>query len=575
MNEKLDIDVKTLKPFTKFIYTIGVLPTSYLMSMTYEEQLVWLCNYLSQTIIPTINNNAEAVKEVQDLVTELQDYINNYFDNLDVGEEINNKLDEMAESGYFENIVKSYIKTFNLYISNYPKNENEDDDGERLQRIINDGIKNGNANVIIDELIHVSKKTDIQLVTGHEQLTISGYYENNANDSMFYNGSWHTPNTGILASGNIDVFEIINPSGYETNEPQGIKFSKLPIINETYERPAGMSDLFLSTINGIKYERASLIVDGCYFYGLNNAIYNPYTANAYSDNVIIKNSVFHYFINSAITLSRADGGLIENCHFVPFTNYKDCLYIRGSRAISLNANIFANWGHFINNEWVKCQAINPTALDDTGSYVIFGYDSDINSNAFHVEEHNGSAVIYAKGGNVCINTMSIPLANSKTGLSRYGGRLSFNNSTIKYVSGFNPYDDLYANGGNIYFDNSYRYDDNNDIYFLKTSSANTKSNLVSFPVLTATLRITATDIFLRQGNDTSNSQTLTMDQYGDIKIDISDSTLGKIALTSVGFGNVAYTKANISNKQVVVSLYNADGSKITSNVDCSVYLVIY
>ena len=91
MNENLDIDVKTLKPFTRFIYTIGELPSSYLMSMTYEEQLIWLCNYLTTTVIPTINNNAEAVREVQNLVLELQTYINNYFDNLDVQEEINNR----------------------------------------------------------------------------------------------------------------------------------------------------------------------------------------------------------------------------------------------------------------------------------------------------------------------------------------------------------------------------------------------------------------------------------------------------------------------------------------------------
>lgn len=109
MNEKLDIDVKTLKPFTKFIYTIGELPTSYLMSMTYEEQLVWLCNYLTQTIIPTINNNAEAVKEVQDLVLQLQEYINNYFDNLDVQEEINNKLDEMVEDGTLAELLNETI----------------------------------------------------------------------------------------------------------------------------------------------------------------------------------------------------------------------------------------------------------------------------------------------------------------------------------------------------------------------------------------------------------------------------------------------------------------------------------
>ena len=111
MNEKIDIDVKTLRPFTRFIYTIGELPTSYLMSMTYEEQLIWLCNYLSETVIPTVNNNAEAVKEVQDIVMELQDYINNYFDNLDVQEEINNKLDDMVEQGTLQEIIATYINS--------------------------------------------------------------------------------------------------------------------------------------------------------------------------------------------------------------------------------------------------------------------------------------------------------------------------------------------------------------------------------------------------------------------------------------------------------------------------------
>ena len=109
MNEKLNIDVKTLRPFTKFIYTIGELPTSYLVSMTYEEKLIWLCNYLTNTVIPTINNNGEAVKEVQDLVLKLQEYMNNYFDNLDVQQEINNKLDELVANGTLTNLIGNYI----------------------------------------------------------------------------------------------------------------------------------------------------------------------------------------------------------------------------------------------------------------------------------------------------------------------------------------------------------------------------------------------------------------------------------------------------------------------------------
>ena len=101
--------VKGLRPFTKFLMTIGELPSSYLVSMTYEEQLLWLCNYLQNVVIPTVNNNGEAVEELQNLFIELKDYVDNYFENLDIQTEIDNKLDEMAESGELAEIIAEYI----------------------------------------------------------------------------------------------------------------------------------------------------------------------------------------------------------------------------------------------------------------------------------------------------------------------------------------------------------------------------------------------------------------------------------------------------------------------------------
>ena len=65
------VDVKHLEPFKKFIMTIGELPTSYLESMTYGEMVMWLCNYLQNTVIPTINNNADVTNELIDKVEQL------------------------------------------------------------------------------------------------------------------------------------------------------------------------------------------------------------------------------------------------------------------------------------------------------------------------------------------------------------------------------------------------------------------------------------------------------------------------------------------------------------------------
>lgn len=99
----------SLNPFARFCCTIGNLPSSYMASLTYEEQLLWFCDYLQNTVIPAVNNNAEVVKELQELYVKLKNYVDNYFKNLDVQNEINNKLDKMATDGTLENIINQEI----------------------------------------------------------------------------------------------------------------------------------------------------------------------------------------------------------------------------------------------------------------------------------------------------------------------------------------------------------------------------------------------------------------------------------------------------------------------------------
>lgn len=98
-------------PFRNIVMTVGNLPTSYVDSMSYYEMLSWLCNYLETKVIPTVNGNAAAVEELQGLFVELTNYVNHYFDNLDVQEEIDNKLDEMATDGTLQEIINAYINS--------------------------------------------------------------------------------------------------------------------------------------------------------------------------------------------------------------------------------------------------------------------------------------------------------------------------------------------------------------------------------------------------------------------------------------------------------------------------------
>ena len=98
-------DLNLIKPrgvqnlINKFCYTIGMLPTSYKNSMTYEEQIIAIGHYLETTVFPAINNNAEALTELQQAFIILKDYVDNYFDNLDVEEELTRIFEKFINQG--------------------------------------------------------------------------------------------------------------------------------------------------------------------------------------------------------------------------------------------------------------------------------------------------------------------------------------------------------------------------------------------------------------------------------------------------------------------------------------------
>ncbi len=103
------INIEKVTPtglFTNYIYK--AIPLAFDESMSYYETLCGLLSYLKDTVIPALNNNADAIVEVQALMTQLQNYVDNYFNNLDVTEEINNKLDSMVEDGTLTTLIGNY-----------------------------------------------------------------------------------------------------------------------------------------------------------------------------------------------------------------------------------------------------------------------------------------------------------------------------------------------------------------------------------------------------------------------------------------------------------------------------------
>lgn len=101
--------VAELSPFQKMVTTIGPIPTAFAESLSYYECLKALVDYIGNTLLPGVNANIDATIELQEKFTELKQYVDDYFENLDVQEQINHKLDEMAEDGSLTALIKAYI----------------------------------------------------------------------------------------------------------------------------------------------------------------------------------------------------------------------------------------------------------------------------------------------------------------------------------------------------------------------------------------------------------------------------------------------------------------------------------
>ena len=184
--------------FPRFVNNLGIIPTSYKDSMSYYETLAWLCKYLEETVIPTVNQNGNAVQELQGLYIQLNDYVTHYFDNLDVQTEINNKLDEMVQSGSLQDVLSVYFNSLeNTYNQRYIEMQTQ---------------TNARYNQLQDEMSLLTNSVNSQISTLDEKIvssasgspagtyaTVSALTTADPNHSKIYlvleNGNWYYYNT--------------------------------------------------------------------------------------------------------------------------------------------------------------------------------------------------------------------------------------------------------------------------------------------------------------------------------------------------------------------------------------------
>lgn len=103
-------DYKNITPFKLFVIEQFPFIEANFDAIT-EWQLLQEIGGKLNEIIKNMYNVTDNTKALYNSYIALENYINDYFDNLDVQDEINNKLNEMASSGQLEAIISLYLNS--------------------------------------------------------------------------------------------------------------------------------------------------------------------------------------------------------------------------------------------------------------------------------------------------------------------------------------------------------------------------------------------------------------------------------------------------------------------------------
>ncbi len=371
--DQVTIAPAKLRPFSKFIMSIGELPTSYLDSLSYAEQVTWFCDYLQNNVIPTINNNATAL---EDLI--------NYIKNLDLQDEVNNKLDEMADSGELLQLIGDYIDFVTPEMFG-AKGDGITDDTEAFQAMINSGYYFV-AHSDPSKVYLISEKLHLQ---AYQQLDLNGAtLKCNSNsldylieiDTSFYKG-------GILKNIKLDC----------NNQCGGIyvKYGTVYNLENVHIKNVLTNGIYIYqgnvNANNINIENTSCYNGsiGIYTQGTDskstNVIIKDLKTGIYNNNGINYYNMCHVWlsnnINNSIGFYIHGGASLDNCYIDTYNtaiiNDNGQLLLVNNLRVFINSTIYngnaTNAPVFIE----FTQAINNIILYPTGAFQTYLYSFNL------------------------------------------------------------------------------------------------------------------------------------------------------------------------------------------------------
>ena len=257
MNDKVEKQ-PPVPPFVQFV--ASAVPMVFDNSMSYYEAICAMWKYLNDTV-NVINNNATVTEEYIQITKDMKEYMDNYFDNLDVQEEINNKLDAMVEDGTLQEIITQYIQanvawTFdtvadmklseNLINGSYAQTlgfHTLNDGGGALYKITDSGTAN-EMNVIAIDTLYANLIIPSQLSVKQT----GAYGDNTHDDTAEIQTALNISNNVIIPAGTylIDAVTHLN-----INSNQTIKLDESAVLKAIPNDQTGYAVVNINNVSNV------------------------------------------------------------------------------------------------------------------------------------------------------------------------------------------------------------------------------------------------------------------------------------------------------------------------------------
>lgn len=272
-----DFNYKNMTPFKWFVLENFPFIENNFEAINNYRLFSKVVEYLNK-MKDNVNLTGQQMENLTNAMIDLQNYVNNYFDNLDVQDEINNKLDEMVEQGTLQEIIADYLNSkaifgfdtvqdmkqaTNLINGSYAKTlgyYSKNDGGSGLYKIIpftNQIIDNG-------EFIQINDNIVAQLISEEINVKLFGAYGNNINDDTtsfnnainyaFKTNNYNVfvPSGNYLINGTIilkNEIKLIGENKYNSKIIQGINNIDSPLITTDITNNSQLQNISIDNIS--------------------------------------------------------------------------------------------------------------------------------------------------------------------------------------------------------------------------------------------------------------------------------------------------------------------------------------